>query len=59
MAFKIPEMGAIKRRKSENVKEEFIGDEYDKIKRTLCPERFEGQKVLLMYSSLISFGVMI
>ena len=51
MVFKIPEMGAIKRRKSENVKEEFIGDEYDKINGTLCPERFEGQKVPLMYSS--------
>ena len=35
-------MGAIKHRKSENVKEEFIGDEYDKINGTLCPERIEG-----------------
>jgi hypothetical protein len=45
-------MGAIKPRKSENVKIEFIGDESGKIKRTLCPEKFEGQKVLLMDSSL-------
>ena len=44
-------MGAIKPRKSENVKKEFIGDESGKIKRTLCPEKFEGQKVLLMDSS--------
>ena len=47
-------MGAIKHRKSENVKEEFIGDEYDKINGTLCPEKFEGQKVPLMYSSMYS-----
>ena len=54
MTFKIPEMGAIKPRKSENVKIEFIGDESSKIKRTFCPEKFEGQKVLLMDSSLPS-----
>ena len=37
-------MEAIKHRKSENVKEGFIGDEYDKINGTFWDRKFEGPK---------------
>ena len=44
MSFKIPEMGAIKPHKSENVKNRIYRDESDKINGTFWDRNFEGPK---------------